>query len=165
MPILCAPRQPQEADFFYLPVYTACYQFPVWGACVLLLLLGMVAAERHASGAVRRKACTCDRPPALHLHADANDAPWWPPGGPIVLRSSSASLMLVDVHNYIRTRFPYWNRHGGADHIVLAPHDEGTCWVPAVLRPAIILGHWGRTELDHISQTNWIPDNYTIEMK
>jgi hypothetical protein len=24
----------------------------------------------------------------------------------------------------------------------MAVHDEGSCWVPAVLRPAIILTHW-----------------------
>ena len=30
-------------------------------------------------------------------------------------------------------------------------HDEGSCWVPAVLRPAIILSHWGHTEFPHAS--------------
>lgn len=41
-------------------------------------------------------------------------------------------------------------------------HDEGSCWVPAVLRPAIILSHFGRTELDHVSTTGYWPDNYSI---
>ncbi len=32
-------------------------------------------------------------------------------------------------------------------------HDESSCWVPAVFRPAIILSHWGRTEFPHTSGT------------
>ena len=32
----------------------------------------------------------------------------------------------------------------------LQTHDEGSCWLPSVLRPAIVLSHWGRTEVpDH----------------
>lgn len=40
-------------------------------------------------------------------------------------------------------------------------HDEGSCWLPAVLRPAILLTHWGRMDLGHISNTGYGPDNYT----
>ena len=34
------------------------------------------------------------------------------------------------------------DRKGGRDHIILEAHDEGSCVIPAVLRPAIILSHW-----------------------
>ena len=43
----------------------------------------------------------------------------------------------------------------------LMTHDEGSCWLPAVLRPAILLTHWGRMDLGHISNTGYGPDNYT----
>jgi hypothetical protein len=43
----------------------------------------------------------------------------------------------------------------------LITHDEGSCWLPAVLRPAILLTHWGRMDLGHISNTGYGPDNYT----
>lgn len=45
----------------------------------------------------------------------------------------------------------------------MAPHDEGTCYVPAELRPAIILGHWGRKDAGHVSGTSYTADNYTAE--
>ena len=49
-------------------------------------------------------------------------------------------------------------------HPLLAPlawlqaslHDEGSCWVPAVLRPAIILSHWGRTDEGHKGQSGCV---------
>ena len=43
----------------------------------------------------------------------------------------------------------------------LAVHDEGSCWVPAVLRPAIVLSHWGRTDKEHLSDTGYWPDSYS----
>jgi hypothetical protein len=44
----------------------------------------------------------------------------------------------------------------------LAPYDEGTCYVPASLRPAIILGHWGNTRRNNVSYTNYGPDDWTV---
>ena len=46
--------------------------------------------------------------------------------------------------------------------VQLSTHDEGSCWVPALLRPAIVLSHFGRTELDHVSTTGYGPDNYSV---
>lgn len=42
-------------------------------------------------------------------------------------------------------------------------HDEGSCWLPAVLRPAMLLTHWGRTDRGHRSNTGYGADNYTYE--
>jgi hypothetical protein len=51
--------------------------------------------------------------------------------------------MLTQLHEYLATKHPYWNRRGGRDHIFLFTHDEGGCWVPNVLRNATWLVHWG----------------------
>lgn len=47
----------------------------------------------------------------------------------------------------------------------LAPHDEGSCWVPKVLRNAIVLTHWGYTGYNNHSFTSYGPDMFDIEMK
>ena len=163
---------PDEADYFYLPVYTSCYIYPIWGAEGGLRPAPRQAQQQRSSHlparpavALAAKPLAPPPPPLAACGADSNDSPWWPPGGPVTLRTQSAALILVDVHSYIRAHFPYWDRHGGADHIVLVSHDEANCWVPSVLRSAIVMGHWGRTDLDHISQTNYLPDNYTWEFK
>ena len=126
------------------------------------------------------------------------------------------SCRLIEAFHWIRAHYPYWDRNGGRDHIVvggqlladwlagwepscvggdpaplrfaapchgrssscryravtrgipplqLSVHDEGSCWVPAVLRPAIIISHWGRTELPHVSGTSYSPDNYSVEIR
>ncbi|GAB4813993.1 hypothetical protein N2152v2_001039 [Parachlorella kessleri] len=114
---------PEEADLFYLPVYTSCFIFPVLGAA--------------------------DFP---YFHS-----------GPVAWRTHAAANMLIEVFHWVRAHHPYWDRKGGRDHILLVTHDEGSCWVPAMLRPAIILSYWGRTDLDHISGTGYWPDNYTAD--
>lgn len=43
----------------------------------------------------------------------------------------------------------------------LQSHDEGSCWLPAVLRNATLLTHWGRTDMGHRSNTGFGSDNYT----
>ena len=44
-------------------------------------------------------------------------------------------------------------------------HDEGSCWVPAVLRPAIVLSHWGRLDKEHESLTGFEPDDYSKDSR
>lgn len=61
----------------------------------------------------------------------------------------------IEAHHWLSTHLPYWNRNGGRDHILTAVHDEGSCWVPSVLRPAIHLVHWGRTDVPHTSESGW----------
>ena len=114
---------PEEADFFYVPVYTSCNAFPVYGF---------------------------------------NDFPWFH-GGPGVNRAHSATNMWIEVWSWIRSHYPYWDRHGGADHILLATHDEGSCYIPEVLRSAILLTHWGYTGLNNVSFTAYGADIFTNE--
>ena len=52
--------------------------------------------------------------------------------------------LLLEAKRWLQQAYPHWNRTGGKDHIWLVSHDEGSCWVPAELRPSIILSHWGR---------------------
>lgn len=42
---------------------------------------------------------------------------------------------------------------GLARALQLVTHDEASCYVPADMRPAIILSHWGRKDRNHTSQT------------
>ena len=42
---------------------------------------------------------------------------------------------------------------------VQATHDEASCYVPAVVRPSIILSHWGRMDKNHTSGTGEHPRN------
>ncbi|KAL4438037.1 hypothetical protein ABPG77_004258 [Micractinium sp. CCAP 211/92] len=116
---------PEEADYFYIPVYSSCYLWP--------------------------------------LHGD-NDFPFFH-SFQHTPRVHGTINMLIEVHAWIRSHLPYWDRNGGRDHIILQTHDEGSCWLPAVLRPAILLAHWGRMDAHHISNTGYSPDNYTYEVQ
>ena len=43
-------------------------------------------------------------------------------------RAQRASDMIRQSLNFVRQRFPYFNRSGGADHIFAFPHDEVCSW-------------------------------------
>ena len=60
---------------------------------------------------------------------------------------------------------PCRDRHGGRDHIWVVTHDEASCWVPAAIRPSIILSHWGRKDKEHESNTGYSADWYSGEMQ
>ncbi len=55
------------------------------------------------------------------------------------------AVLMLEAKRWIEKTHPWWRRRGGRDHIWLATHDEGSCWVPSALRSSIILSHWGRT--------------------
>lgn len=112
---------PEEADFFFVPVYTSCYMYPIHGY---------------------------------------NDSPYFH-GWLNIRRVHVATNMLIEVHDWLQNHNPWWDRRGGHDHIILQSHDEGSCWLPAVLRPAIVLTHWGRTDERHVSMSSFNLDNYS----
>ncbi|EFN55367.1 hypothetical protein CHLNCDRAFT_52572 [Chlorella variabilis] len=112
---------PEEADYFYIPVYSSCYMYPIHGFADTPFF--------HAFHKIPR------------VHATTN--------------------MLIEVYHWLRAHHPYWDRSGGRDHIILQSHDEGSCWLPAVLRPATMLTHWGRMDLGHTSSTGYIDDVYS----
>jgi len=114
---------PEEADFFYVPVYSACYILPV--------------------------------------HAFA-DRPWFHQTPGSGNRVVGAANMMVEANHWVRTAHPYWNRRGGRDHIILTPHDEGSCWVPEVWRPAVILSHWGLEETPRRRYTSYNGDKFDL---
>ena len=47
---------------------------------------------------------------------------------------------------WLRTTYPYWDRRGGADHLIAFPHDEGACVAPIELQNATLLTSWGRLQ-------------------
>ncbi|KXZ54467.1 hypothetical protein GPECTOR_4g532 [Gonium pectorale] len=114
---------PEQADFFYVPVYSSCFIFPI------------------------------------HCYADG---PWWhAPSGPRVMHVTN---MMLEVRDWVRKHFPYWDRRGGRDHVWLMTHDEGACYAPTeIYNSSIFLTHWGRTDGEHASNTAFTPDNYTQE--
>ena len=65
---------------------------------------------------------------------------------------------------YIKKTWPYWDRRGGTDHLFFFSHDEGACWAPAAVWPAIMLSHWGRSDLvgdlGSVSGSSFESDNY-----
>ncbi|KAG2445204.1 hypothetical protein HYH02_008672 [Chlamydomonas schloesseri] len=112
---------PEEADFFHVPMYITCYFWPIMGW---------------------------------------SDGPWW--HAPNGLRVMHGANMISELHGWLQTKLPYWNRRGGRDHIWLMAHDEGACWMPkAVYDTSIVLTHWGRLDPDHTSNTAYLQDNYT----
>lgn len=117
---------PEEADYFYVPVYTSCFIHPVRDSADSLADFFYGAHHNRVMG---------------------------------------ASNMLLEAYHWLRAHHPYWDRKGGADHIWLVTHDEGSCWVPAAIRPSIILSHWGRKGKNHTSDTAYGPDDYSANTK
>ena len=58
-------------------------------------------------------------------------------------RSHQGTLLMLEALKYIRSNFPYWDSHGGRDHVFMMLHDEGPCFCPRELRSAILLTHYG----------------------
>ncbi|BDA44351.1 probable glucuronosyltransferase [Coccomyxa sp. Obi] len=80
-------------------------------------------------------------------------------------RVMQAMFMLLEAQRWVDTTFPYWRRRAGRDHIWLITHDEGSCWAPKEIRSSIILSHWGRKDVNHTSNSAYLPwDNYTQEI-
>ena len=60
---------------------------------------------------------------------------------------------------HIRTAHPYWDRKGGADHLIAFPHDEGACIAPIEMANATFLSSWGRTALHPRNSTTTMPEH------
>ncbi|KAG2488355.1 hypothetical protein HYH03_013045 [Edaphochlamys debaryana] len=127
--LLLSPHRtfnPEEADFFYVPVYYTCWMWPVNGRA---------------------------------------DMPYW--GAPYSRhRYSNAAHMWLAAKRWIQSHFPFWDRRGGRDHIWLTNHDEGACYMPTeIYNTSIMLTHWGRMDLHHISNTAYTADNYSVGLE
>jgi hypothetical protein len=58
----------------------------------------------------------------------------------------------LEAKRWVEQKYPYWARRGGRDHLFLAVHDEGACYMPSeVYDTAIFLTHWGRLDTNHTS--------------
>ncbi|KAL4437781.1 hypothetical protein ABPG77_005693 [Micractinium sp. CCAP 211/92] len=115
---------PEEADFFYVPVLPSCLIHPVRRMADSLrdTYYGMSPSRVHA-----------------------------------------ATNLLLEAFHWVQSHHPYWRRRGGRDHIWLVSHDEASCYVPAAVRPGIILSHWGRMDAGHASGSGYHEDNYSRE--
>eukprot|EP00798_Chlamydomonas_sp_ICE-L_P028910 gene28910-32105_t len=71
------------------------------------------------------------------------------------------AVIIQETKDWIDKHHPFWKRRGGKDHIWLFLHDEGACWAPNDVVPSIWLTHWGRLELNHTSNSAFLPDNYS----
>eukprot|EP00201_Polytomella_parva_P014690 CAMPEP_0175050468 /NCGR_PEP_ID=MMETSP0052_2-20121109/7275_1 /TAXON_ID=51329 ORGANISM="Polytomella parva, Strain SAG 63-3" /NCGR_SAMPLE_ID=MMETSP0052_2 /ASSEMBLY_ACC=CAM_ASM_000194 /LENGTH=861 /DNA_ID=CAMNT_0016314673 /DNA_START=726 /DNA_END=3311 /DNA_ORIENTATION=+ len=113
---------PDEADFFYVPIYQGCFMHPA-----------LNFAEQ----------------PMFPGHLSSN-------------RAFHATYMYHAAYKRVRHTFPFWNKTNGKDHIFMAFHDEGACYLPHdVYTNSTILTSWGRLDLDHRSHTAYVPDNYS----
>ena len=76
-------------------------------------------------------------------------------------RAVNGMYMFLAAFKWLRRAFPFWDRKNGTDHIIMATHDESSCWVPNELRSAILLTHWAPLDFPRTSKTAWTPDRYS----
>lgn len=60
----------------------------------------------------------------------------------------TGAKLFVPLMRHVMEDFPFWNRSGGADHLVPFLHDEGACYAPKEVANATLLVHWGRHDLN-----------------
>lgn len=83
--------------------------------------------------------------PATHA-APPVPSPFPPPDPPT---HSHVPARLPAAPSLLRQTYPFWQKHGGRDHVFLFTHDEGACWAPTIAKNAVWLTHWGRMGLNH----------------
>ena len=138
-PLLPAPPlrtfDPEEADFFYVPIYSSCFahpiymfhDFPWWYAPS-----GELARAPSLRFGHYAMLDAFEGEPGS-THSTLTHAPCPPPPGP---RVSHMAMMTLEAQRWLALSHPYWNRSQGADHIWLFSHDEGACWAPTDVRGA-----------------------------
>lgn len=58
-------------------------------------------------------------------------------------RSHQGALFMLSALAYIKAHYPFWAASGGRDHLFMMLHDEGPCFCPRDIRPAMLLTHYG----------------------
>lgn len=106
----------QEADFFYVPIYTSCFIFPVrdhadypwfYSVCESALLWHV---------------CRCQN---ADLHLGTKPDPqiptclisFWSIAASVHNRAQGSTNMQLEAWHWLRSHLPYWDRRGGRDHI------------------------------------------------
>lgn len=78
-------------------------------------------------------------------------------------RAHQGTLLMLRALQYIRARFPFWNRRGGRDHVWMMLHDEGPCFCPRDIRNSILLTHYGYFAEDPKPWTTFFDDNFLAD--
>jgi hypothetical protein len=76
-------------------------------------------------------------------------------------RTVNGMYMYLAALRWVQQAFPFWNATGGADHLVMATHDEASCWVPNEWRNATLLTHWAPLNHPRDSRSAWLSDRYS----
>ena len=64
----------------------------------------------------------------------------------IYMPSPTAARLVEGALQHVRAAYPFWNRSGGADHLLPFTGDDGATWLRGRLpwlRTATFLTHWG----------------------
>jgi Exostosin family len=89
--------------------------------------------------------------PAFNAFGAATDTAYTPS------RSGHLTWFALAAKRWVAKEYPFWNRTGGLDHIMMYAHDEGPCAAPAEVRPATLLVHWGLQDAAHRSAPSLRP--------
>lgn len=83
---------------------------------------------------------------------------------PAAKRYPRGMTMQEEALKYIRGAYPFWNRTGGKDHLLLAVADEGSCLSSGAVWNATFLTHWGNWADRPRSTSAYIPDDWSDGM-
>ena len=64
----------------------------------------------------------------------------------IYMPSAPAARVIQSAVDFVRIRYPFWNRTGGSDHMIPLTGDDGSAWLRGrlpFLKDMIFLTHWG----------------------
>eukprot|EP00198_Chlamydomonas_reinhardtii_P007427 XP_001696764.1 exostosin-like glycosyltransferase [Chlamydomonas reinhardtii] len=171
---------PEEADFFFVPVQLTCYLWPVLGWADHPWF-GMPAGENGYG--VDETLC----PPFWGEFDYDQRAGIWELGvlGKRCLarpgrgawthtahsRAQQGTYMYLKAKRWVQQHYldssgkSFWDRRGGRDHIFMMLNDEGACWMPQeVYNTSIVLTHWGRMDNVHVCGSAWGYDNYSAPL-
>ena len=102
---------PEEADFFYIPIYAKCYLYPIHGVPLPRSSVALAQQQRIAIYLHSNSGLACS--------AGFNDAPFFHSFHSIS-RLHATVNMLIEAHSWVRSHLPYWDRSGGRDHIIVS---------------------------------------------
>eukprot|EP00798_Chlamydomonas_sp_ICE-L_P006523 gene6523-3163_t len=150
---------PNEADYFFVPVLTTCLIFPVFAWADQPWYYGpQQLRPLHAANMLLEVKRYIQKTYPFWNRRQGKDHIW------LSLHDEGACWFPKEVYDTSIT-LTHWGRLDGKDHIWLSLHDEGACWFPKeVYDTSIMLTHWGRLDIKHKANTAYEWDNYSRPM-